>query len=167
MVKNLFVTDLFKMYCEDRHEEDRITTGSKNYNEMQDVFAHTELFDITMLKDEDVEDERIVFNAESIDDEGILIKNETFKEIALPFSNNFVKSYEFKGSTVNVFVREFNPTTITGALWVLFNPEYTKIEMPINMPFYIDTEEGTFTIYSSLFKILKGRTDIQSQQQSR
>jgi len=154
MNKELFVTDLFKMYCEDRHAEDSITTNGKNYNEMQDVFANTELFDTSMLANKNMgintDTIKEISTKTANENKAVVLENDFLKEISLPFLNNFVKRAVIQGYNIYecVFIREFSPTLITGALWV------PNKEVNLNLPFCIDTESGTFKMEGELINRL-------------
>ena len=154
MQKEMFVTDLFKEYCQYRHEEDKISTNNANYNYMQDIFATTELFDISLLSDEK-ETKKVHLEVETKDKRELVIHDDSFKNITLPFSNNFVKGQVYNGTYLSVFIREYNPTTITGAIWLKCSSNNSlEILNRSTISFYIDTENGTFTIDSTFFKLL-------------
>ena len=134
----MYVTDLFKKYCIDRHEEDKKTSNNANYNFMQDVFSSTELFDISLLDKE-------VMNSipVNIQNDNGKYYIEYFKNLTLPFSNNFIKVYENKYFSINLFIREYNPVTITGCIY-LHNNKVQNISETLSCAIQINTETGEF-----------------------
>lgn len=103
------ITEVFKHFCKERHEEDK----GKNFNLLQEVYANTELFDISLydfLKNINTcKGSEIIKrgNTRAIS----FITNET---LCLPFQSNFIKC-EKEGSYI--FIREFEPETLTGSMY--------------------------------------------------
>ena len=83
------VTELFKQFCKERHAEDK----GKNYDKLQEVYANTELFDLSFLP-KDVAPDLSPFNegdhtyqGEHLED--LIFKHEYFKDITLPFESSY------------------------------------------------------------------------------
>ena len=111
-MKDKHVSELFKEHCERCIKEDK----GKNYNYLQETYAKTELFDLSLL---DYPMERA--DEEYIEkDENKWIMHANFlKEITLPFEAVFIKLPTIEGSpSPAVYLHEFNPSTITGCLMV-------------------------------------------------
>ncbi len=126
----LSIHDTFKQFCKERHAEDK----GKNFNLLQEVYANTELFDIS-LYDFSL-NKRTCIGSE-------VIKNGSTramcftpeKELSLPFQNNFIKC-ESVGSYI--FIREYEPNLLTGTMYVPSNKLFTG-----NVPFYIKNYPDT------------------------
>lgn len=149
------VTELFKQFCKERHTEDK----GKNYDKLQEIYANTELFDLSFLP----YDEGGVF-FHSISGNKLTMHASWLKGISLPFESQFITVFdEQKGaeqpdmsikygftvgkdnlnidSTECVFFREFSPFIITGTVWFTFN-DYASL----NAPFTIWTETGKLVL---------------------
>ena len=120
----LSITDTFKQFCKERHAEDK----GKNFNLLQEVYANTELFDISLYD--------FSLNPKTCKGSEV-IKNENMramcftpeKELSLPFQSNFIKC-ESVGSYI--FIREKEPNLLTGTVYVPSSELFAG-----NVPFYI------------------------------
>lgn len=173
----LSIHDTFKQFCKERHAEDKLLHNSKNFNLLQEVYANTELFDISLYDFEKNDNKVFKFKANPPQFEATTTD---LKDFTLPFSSNFIK---YSNDTY-VFIREFSPDTITGTIYLtgydtVFAPyideetgepleplaDELKEELaakgyqevtcglitPLNCPFTISLNADTFTIKSNLF----------------
>lgn len=107
------IRESFKQFCRNRHVEDK----GKNHDLLQGVYAETEFFDLSILL-EGEEDKGKHIGA--VKDKENLVKftrNEntilaTLKSISLPFKNCFIRLND----KMHLFIREYSPEIITGAL---------------------------------------------------
>lgn len=136
------ITEVFKQFCKERHAEDK----GKNFNLLQEVYATTELFDISLY--DFSKDTKTCKGSEIIKrGNSRAISFITDKEICLPFQNNFIKC-EKEGSYI--FVREYEPEFLTGSM-------YTQYKfLKGNLPFAIKTfEDKQIVISTDLTPLLK------------
>lgn len=141
MKKENYVTDLFKEYCELMYDDDNFTNNGANFNLLQDVFSHTELFDISMLPSNYFNKKYYVHN------EGNntirKYKHDFFKGLSLPFMNNFIKAITKKeGYYISLFIREYQPNILTGNLTFSLDYNGSIEEFEAFGCFHIDTEKG-------------------------
>ena len=126
----LSIHDTFKQFCKERHAEDK----GKNFNLMQEVYANTELFDISLydfsLNKRTCKGSEVIENGST---RAMCFTPE--KELSLPFQNNFIKC-ESVGSYI--FIREYEPNLLTGTMYVPSNKLFTG-----NVPFYIKNYPDT------------------------
>ena len=126
----LSIHDTFKQFCKERHAEDK----GKNFNLMQEVYANTELFDISLydfsLNKRTCKGSEVIKNGST---RAMCFTPE--KELSLPFQNNFIKC-ESVGSYI--FIREYEPNLLTGTMYVPSNKLFTG-----NVPFYIKNYPDT------------------------
>ena len=126
----LSIHDTFKQFCKERHAEDK----GKNFNLLQEVYANTELFDISLydfsLNLRTCKGSEVIKNGNT---RAICFTLE--KELSLPFQNNFIKC-ENVGSYI--FIREYEPNLLTGTMYVPSNKLFTG-----NVPFYIKNYPDT------------------------
>ena len=126
----LSIHDTFKQFCKERHAEDK----GKNFNLLQEVYANTELFDISLydfsLNLRTCKGSEVIKNGNT---RAICFTLE--KELSLPFQNNFIKC-ESVGSYI--FIREYEPNLLTGTMYVPSNKLFTG-----NVPFYIKNYPNT------------------------
>ena len=136
------ITEVFKQFCKERHAEDK----GKNFNLLQEVYANTELFDISLY--DFSKDIKTCKGSEIIKrDNSRAISFITDKEICLPFANNFIKC-EKEGSYI--FVREYEPEFLTGSVYT----QYKFLEG--NLPFAIKLfEDKQVVISTDLTPLLK------------
>ena len=66
-----------------------------------------------------------------------------------------MKVYSNKHFSINLFIREYNPTTITGCLY-LFNNNVKHIAGSLSAPITINTEQGVLIPYADLSLSLNG-----------
>ena len=145
----LSIHDTFKQFCKERHAEDK----GKNFNLLQEVYANTELFDIS-LYDFSL-NKRTCKGSEVIKDGSIRAMCFTpEKELSLPFQNNFIKC-ESVGSYM--FIREYEPNLLTGSLYVPYNKLFVG-----NIPFYVKlyTENKQIVISVSIKPFLNANTEV-------
>ena len=135
-IEDLPVTELFKQFCKERHAEDK----GRNYDKLQEVYANTELFDLSFLN-RDIPDLSLYFDKQEkhkLEQETISLNLEKLKEMSLPFENQYIKVGIVGASNVDegfpntcIFLREYSPFTVTGTVWL---QEPTK---SVNVPFTI------------------------------
>lgn len=131
--KDKHVSELFKEHCERCIKDDK----GKNYNYLQETYAKTELFDLSLLD--------IDWNKYSGEDilnpviEGDMVIGEgkALKDMCLPFENVFLKLPNASDdSIVALYLHEFNPITVTGCL-ISINEEAT-----ITLTFHVLIDSG-------------------------
>lgn len=149
----LSIHDTFKQFCKERHAEDKLLHNSKNFNLLQEVYANTELFDIS-LYDFSL-NKRTCKGSEVIKDGSVRAMCFTLeKELSLPFQNNFIKC-ESVGSYM--FIREYEPNLLSGSLYVPHNKLFAG-----NIPFYVKlyTENKQIVISVSIKPFLNANTEV-------
>jgi hypothetical protein len=139
------IQEVFKRFEKDRHNEDK----GRNFNLLQEVFAKTELFDLTRLSIGSFPK----YNASHSINE-FYIEDKSISDLSLPFEAMFIhiedRQYMSNGVLINsstyMFTREYNPTHITGTIYEISN------EGRRNLPFTVTLEEigldGTVGILS-------------------
>ena len=139
-IKNIPVTKLFKQFCKERHAEDK----GRNYDMLQEVYAKTELFDLSLLPKtapdmSPFDNSQHTYKGEHLDE--LIFTNTTFKDITLPFESQFIKLGR-AGETDNVcmHIREYEPFVITGTSYIV-SKGFT-----LNVPYRIDTELGELRV---------------------
>ena len=139
-IKELSVTELFKQFCKERHAEDK----GRNYDTLQEIYARTELFDLSLLPK--VAPNTLPFeNGNLKNEQELIFENDCFKNITLPFESQFVKvGTAGEDTQVVVFLREYAIFTITGTTYIKGHG------FTLNVPFKMNTETG------KLFTDLKG-----------
>ena len=137
------ISQVFSQFCKERHEEDKKLHKSKHFNELQEVYAETELFDLSFIP------ENPHYQVET---RGITAQSDSLINCSLPFSSIFMKISGNSGNAY-IFAREFSPTQITGTLYVVLeiSPNYTVQ----NNPFILDTETGKVTLMNDRMKLFK------------
>lgn len=133
---NLSVAELFKQFCKERHAEDK----GKNYNMLQEIYAKTELFDLSLLPK--TAPDMTPFNGSKYTYKGEQLKelvftNTAFESITLPFESQFIRLGKAGvEDEVCMFIREYAPFIITGT-------SYIKTKgFTLNTPYKIFTELG-------------------------
>ena len=155
MNKLLCTDELFNYYERERHGEDKKVNNGANFNLLQDVFASTELFDLSLTEyTPDIGD-----NIITRDKDFGGITHEVFipslKNVALPFSACFVKKYHnIKGEYLCLFMREYSPTIITGCFWSSCSMQ--NHICGVSTPFYIHTDTGTLEYEHLYSETIKG-----------
>ena len=143
------IKEVFKQYRAERHLEDK----GKHYNEMQETFANTELFDMSFLKYNN--NIPLFFVKES---NLVQITKDELKDFSLPFESQFIETNSGRDDSIAcfinkdgdtdkvnfnslecVFMREFKPDIITGTVY------YYLYGMSVNVPFTYYTRAGRLT----------------------
>lgn len=141
------ITEVFKQFCKERHAEDK----GKNFNLLQEVYANTELFDISLY--DFLKNIKTCKGSEIAKRENVrAISFITNEAICLPFQSNFIKC-EKEGSYI--FIREFEPSTLTGSM-------YTQNSiLRGNLPFVVKlTENNQAVISTDVTPLLKTGSKI-------
>ena len=115
------IQEVFKQFCKERHAEDK----GKNYDTLQEVYASTEFFDVSLYDHNKDKEQTIHLDVERTSN-GLKCTIKTDEGVNLPFQNNFIK----QSDNVYVFMREYAPNIITGSAYAF--PE------GMNSPFFID-----------------------------
>lgn len=142
------IHDTFKQFCKERHAEDK----GKNFNLLQEVYANTELFDIS-LYDFSKEFENctidIVTDVEKDNKKSKLSFVMLTKDIALPFKNNFIKVEKATNTEPYdsfLFISEESPTILKGSVITVDS----MAEIQATTPFHIEAntkETGNLFTY--------------------
>lgn len=160
------IKDIFKAFCKERHAEDK----GRNFDLLQEVYANTELFDLSFLPLITTEEIEYFFGDRS----DAHIETENGKEIytiplidlqdfALPFESVFCKTREGEDS-VHVFMREYSPNLITGTII----SHSLKGSIRLTSPFQIDLRIGEIKIdTTSLLKYTHSLMDFFNEDQSK
>ena len=126
------VADTFKQFCKERHAEDK----KRNYDTLQEIYASTELFDLSLLEFEG----EVLHGFSKVLNE--YVGTFPYQDINLPFQNCFLKLKE----DIYLFLREYSPKVITGTMYMtnyMYEmPEYANITGTLNVPFTIRIEDG-------------------------
>ena len=135
------VADLFKQFWKERHEEDKILNKNKNFNYLQETYANTELFDISLY-------EKNISSLKmdtTIGSNVLTVEINELKNFSLPFESNFVKFND----NFYVFIKEFAPNILTGTLFIIdiFDTyKINKISFNTNLTFSICLDYNTFQL---------------------
>lgn len=131
----MLVTEAFKQFCKERHAENK----GKNFNLLQEIYANTELFDISLYDfSKDFENCKIemVSDVEKKNKKSKLSFVMLKKDIALPFKSIFIKverATDKEPYDSFLFINEETPTVLTGSVIT------TEIEgMHLVTPFKIE-----------------------------
>lgn len=105
------IRDIFQQFCRERHAEDK----GRNYNLLQEIYADTELFDLSLIEDE----RKTKFTKKDNDNIVPFTRNEnnlyaTLKSFSLPFKSCFVRI----DPQLHLFIREYSPDIVTGAMYL-------------------------------------------------
>ena len=152
------VKDLFKQFCKERHAEDK----GRNFDMLQEIYANTELFDLSFVP---YDDSPMIYFSKSLN--YVRIEKDIFKNLSLPFENQFIKlntpeedeveDEDMLLGTFNekqcVFLREYAPNIITGTVYAV-----TRLGN-LNMPFTIKTLEGKLSLDVAGFEEYVGYGD--------
>ena len=144
--QNLNVIDLFKQFCKERHTEDK----GRNFDMLQEIYAKTELFDLSFLPNskeasetfktmiDDMEEKReIPYKTNSNE---CIINSSILKNFSLPFDSQFLRVVSEPQLQMCVFLREYSPFIITGTSYSVID------EGKINSTFRIDIEKEELVI---------------------
>ena len=137
-VEDTLLTDLFKTFCKQRHAEDK----GRNFDLLQEVYSKTELFDLSLLPLDTKEFPKDIMEKHYFEGEGkewLVVHSDRFKEFTIPFEAVFCKLPDIMGTEL-VFMREYNPTVITGTV------DSIKDSYELNSPFKIDLENCVLRI---------------------
>jgi hypothetical protein len=141
----MLITDTFKQFCKERHAEDK----GKHYDLLQEVYANTEFFDLSLYMVE-VNNSLLSFRKEQE-----LYKADIL-EINLPFQNCFIKIQD----NMYVFLREYSPNVLTGTIYatnyMAEYPPYKNATGTLNIPFTIQTTDSNTYITSDFHVKLLG-----------
>lgn len=145
------VQDVFKQFCKERHAEDK----GRNYNLLQEVYANTELFDLSNIEVGEeylinpkelvtydiIEDD--VFSHKELKEDDLYYYNvyENVAPITLPFSSCFVYYYSINKVASYVMVREFSPTILSGTAYLVLEKEGTVTKGNIPFQFFTETNK--------------------------
>lgn len=136
------ITEIFKQFCKERHAEDK----GKNFNLLQEVYANTELFDISLY--DFSKNIKTCKGSEIIKrDNSRAISFITDKEICLPFQSNFIKC-EKEGSYI--FIREYEPEFLTGSMYTQY--KFLKGNLPFAIKLFKDKQVVISTDLTPLLK---------------
>ena len=127
----MYVTEQFKEYQKDILK----TAKKKDLDYINEIFANTELFDISNIKDEDLQIDLDKFRNEL----SFVLPSKMF---SLPFQNCFLRVYKDESkeinSTTQIFIKEYAPDILTGS--VIYKNTIMGSDKPIisgKMPFVI------------------------------
>ena len=137
------IQDVFKQFCKERHAEDK----GRNHDALQETYASTEFFDITLYKIVGIQHHFEQWNSKTY--------TSTFpiEDFSLPFQNNFIKVEEDKC----IFLREYAPNILTGTMYVI---NYLGEGNTLNIPFTVRLYEGEGVILSDFYHpLLKNRIE--------
>ena len=127
------VYDVFNKY--QQHIYKQIKKSEKDY--VKECFAKTELFDISSLN---LKTEYDI--PASVKDGLVIGKIET--SISLPFENCFIKVYDDAEESNGVFIKEYDPEHLTGAVLIISRRFNTFIEM--TFPFTINLNSMSLVV---------------------
>ena len=134
--------EVFKQFCKERHTEDK----GRNFDMLQEVYAGTEFFDLTLCGST-VADVHI----HKINNTNFYTALLGTEKICLPFSSVFVKVAD----DTYLFLREFSPEHITGTMYMLNYkkdlPQFKNAVGTLNCPFCIS--QGSVVRIQSTFYI--------------
>ena len=151
--QNSNVAEIFKEFCKERHAEDK----GKNYNTLQEIYANTELFDLTFLPSDenDLKSAKAKYKVQCTEDK-LFASSDFLIDLCLPFASIFSKIDDFKDfegdkTYSSVFVREYSPNILTGTV---FSTNY-KTGTTMNLPFTIYTDIGKIVLNIKAFRDLE------------
>lgn len=135
------ITEAFKQFCRERHAEDK----GRNFNLLQEIYAKTEFFDISLIEDKPITVSNFSKKADTY------MASFPIEDFSMPFENMFIKMNDKSyGSVLNqyLFLREYAPNIITGTVYVVStNPIITRT---INAPFTIRLDKANPILISDL-----------------
>lgn len=134
-IKELNITELFKQFCKERHAEDK----GKNFDMLQEIYASTELFDLSYLPKTTPDMSSFsngthTYKGDTLDE--LIFTDTSFKDITLPFASQFVRLGRANQDEVCLMIREKEPFIITGTSYI------KSSSFTLNTPFKINTELG-------------------------
>ena len=115
------VLELFKEY------QDMILSNAKKSERdfIKDIFAKTELFDVSRIKEYVPQLIPVERNGEMI--------SPIPKEITLPFESCFIEIWNDEDEINGVFIREYSPEILTGAAYCFYKKENIKTTTPFTI----------------------------------
>ncbi len=143
--QNSNVAEVFKEFCKERHAEDK----GRNYNKLQEVYANTELFDLTFCpswNDLKLSKQKPYYKGNTLGNDFIAY-SDSLIDLCLPFTSTFNKIKEYKDFEnheiiSNIFIREYSPIVITGTVFTINLTTGTTM----NCPFTVHTDIGKIII---------------------
>lgn len=115
------IKEIFSQFCKERHAEDK----GKNYDLLQEIYANTEFFDMSMQDNTTDKVQEVSIEMERVGNT-VQCTFKTTEGINLPFQNNFIKCKD----NICVFIREYAPNMLTGSVFATPNG--------LNCPFFIN-----------------------------
>lgn len=148
----MYVTELFNIFQKDRMKE----TRRCDLDYIKNVYAHTELFDMSNIKENSFE-----LNHENFRETLSYILPLNF--FSLPFENCFIrllsKKDEKSNREISLFIREYAPNILTGT--INFNYYILKeFLIRLNLPFTIHLEENQSIVMINPFDYNRVRKQI-------
>ena len=131
------IKEAFKKFTEERHKEDK----GKNHDMLQEIYASTEFFDISLID----KGYSTLNNFKQIEKDNTYKADFPIEAFCLPFSNAWVKLNE----DTFVFIREYSPEIIIGTVYTV---DLTKeIELKRGTYKLSGTFNVPFTIHNTGF----------------
>lgn len=123
------VKEHFNIFTKERIKEDK----GRNLNLLSEIYADTELFDLTFLEGDKKTLMTKYVSSYYYKDKKVIVHCTEIKDISLPFANCFVKVEETEEKITSVFIRDYSVDVITGAVNVIIH----GINGFANLPFTI------------------------------
>lgn len=120
------IKEIFSQFCKERHAEDK----GRNYDLLQETYANTEFFDMTLYKFKEVPLQRLPF-VDMNDRVYFSVKN-----LSLPFQNSYTRISKDRC----IYVKEYAPDVLTGAL---YNINFLGKGNSLNIPFTVRVREDS------------------------
>ncbi len=144
------IKEVFTRFQKDRHNEDK----GRNFNLLQEIYSKTELFDITRIKSLEK------YKISNTIQECLILQGDFLKDVSLPFECMLIhvddRQYAIQSTLVSsstyIFIREFDPIHITGAIVEMSN-EYRR-----NLPFTVNTLTGVVIVNDKDYKKCLGNS---------
>lgn len=131
----MYIKEAFKKFTEERHAEDK----GRNHDLLQEVYASTEFFDMSLYNFEGA----VLHGFSLVLDE--YVGTYTVEDLSLPFQNTWIKLKE----NIFMFLREYSPEIITGTMYTTNYmcevPEYANVTGTLNIPFTIRLRNRTIS----------------------
>ena len=144
------VTDVFKQFCKERHEENK----GKNFDTLQEIYANTEFFDLSLYPITDHDRLQDFFKS----GEHTYIGEFSEPNLSLPFVNCFIKLDEDS----YIFVREYAPNIITGTLYFtnyMKEMRHLAVKGTLNIPFTAHIQDEVQLVSDTYIPLLKDYMD--------
>ena len=136
------ITEVFKQFCKERHEEDKLLNKGKNFNYLQETYANTEFFDVSLYNKDNEDSPKLKAD---INFNKRIAKIDELVDFSLPFESNFIKF----NTDYYIFIKEHSPNIIIGSLFCANGSNNFKVNnIPIhsNLTFNITLENNTFKL---------------------